>query len=123
MLGPIPAYGLYARNMRGLTATNMRFQTASADLRPAVILDRVIDAVFNQISVDANRQAESALRFVNCTDVLLVSPRLLNETATLLQLEGPNTERIILDGCDTTRAASPVVFRDGATSASIRIRD
>lgn len=34
MMGPMPAYGLYARNIRGLTLQNIRFQMSSADLRP-----------------------------------------------------------------------------------------
>jgi len=33
-LGPMPAYGLYARNARGITMQNVRFQVSTPDLRP-----------------------------------------------------------------------------------------
>src|SRR5580704_6489240 len=75
-LGPMPAYGLYARNVRGLTLQNIRFQIATPDLRPALIFDHVQDAAINGLSVQANPSAESALRFIDSKDVLLTAPRL-----------------------------------------------
>ncbi len=38
MLGPMPAYGLYARNSRGVTLQNVRFQVKEPDLRPGAHL-------------------------------------------------------------------------------------
>ena len=49
-LGP-PAYGLYARNVRGLTLNNVRFTVANPDLRPAVVLDNVQDAAIHALNV------------------------------------------------------------------------
>ena len=40
-LGPIPAYGLYARNARGITLQNVRFEVSRPDLRPTIIFDHV----------------------------------------------------------------------------------
>lgn len=122
MLGSIPAYGLYARNVRGLTASNLRFQTATADLRPAVILDHVVDAVLDLVSVQADKQAESAMRFIECSDVLVTSPRLLTTTGSFLQLEGNSNAHITLDGGDISRATLPVLYKGGATAAMIKHR-
>jgi hypothetical protein len=47
--GP-PAYGLYARNVKGLTLHNVRFEYDQADARPAVIFDNVQDASINGFS-------------------------------------------------------------------------
>jgi hypothetical protein len=44
MMGPMPAYGLCARNVHGLTLENIRFQVSTPDLRPALIFDHVEDA-------------------------------------------------------------------------------
>src|SRR5581483_6740142 len=41
MLGPMPAYGFYARNARAITLQNIRLETSQPDLRPALILDHV----------------------------------------------------------------------------------
>lgn len=122
MLGSIPAYGLYARNVHGLTASNLRFQTATADLRPAVILDRVTDAALSLLSVQADKQAESAFRMIDCSDVLVSSPRLLTNTEVFVQVEGSASGHITLDGGDISRASTPVAYSRGATAAAIKHR-
>jgi polygalacturonase len=122
MMGPMPAYGLYARGVRGLTLQNIRLQVASPDLRPALIFDHVEDASINGLNVQADASAESALRIINSKDVLLTAPRLLTSTTTFLQLEGADNERITIDGGDISKAQKPLTLAAKATKASIRIR-
>ena len=42
----LPAYGLYARHVRGLTVRNVTFTSMVEDERPAVVLDDVDTATF-----------------------------------------------------------------------------
>src|SRR4030095_1156339 len=49
-IGTPPAHALYARNVRGLALHNVRFELATADLRPAVVFDHVTDAALNGLS-------------------------------------------------------------------------
>ena len=72
LTGP-PAYGLYARNVKGLTLNNVRFEVKEPDLRPAVIFDHVKDAAVVNLSVQGNEKAESALRFINTQETLLTA--------------------------------------------------
>ncbi len=53
-LGPMPAYGLYARNARGVTLSNVRFTVATPDMRPALILDNVHDASIVGLAADGH---------------------------------------------------------------------
>jgi polygalacturonase len=122
MLGPIPAYGLYARGARALTLNNVRFEIDRPDLRPAVILDRVSDATISGLNIQSDPEAESALRFVGTTKVYLTATRLLNAARAFLQLEGADTDRIVVDGGDFSGAEKTVVFKDGATPAAVRAR-
>jgi hypothetical protein len=122
-LGPIPAYGLYARNVRGLTLQNVRFQVSTPDLRPAVIFDHVEDAVFNGFSVQGNAEAESVLRFIDSKQTLITAPRVLTPSSTFLQLEGEANEGIIVEGGDLSRAASAVAFKFGATESAVKLRN
>ena len=46
--GILPAYGLYARHVRGLTVRNVTFTLRSEDGRPAVVLDDVDTATFSE---------------------------------------------------------------------------
>lgn len=41
MGGPLPAHGLYARHVRGLTLHDVEFKTQVPDARPAVAYDDV----------------------------------------------------------------------------------
>ncbi len=121
-LGPMPAYGLYARNVRGLTLQNVRFQVATQDLRPALIFDHVQDAAINGLSVQGDLSAESVLRFIDSKDVLLTAARLLTSAATFLQVEGGANERITIDGGDLSKAHTPLVLKALADANTVKIR-
>ena len=123
MLGPIPAYGFYARGVRGLTLQNIRLRTATSDLRPAVIFDHVTDAAISGLSVMTDPAAESALRFISSKQVLVTAPRLLDSTKVFLSLEGSGNERIVIDGGDISSASQPIVLRDGASKEAVKFRD
>lgn len=120
-VGP-PAYGLFARNVKGLTLQNVRFTVVNPDLRPAVVLDNVQDAAIHALNVQGNAAAESVLRFTKVKDALLSASRLLTPAAVFLQLEGDANANIIVDGGDLTKAASPVTLKAGATRAAVKVR-
>jgi hypothetical protein len=122
MLGPIPAYGLYARGVRGLTLQNVRLQLGARDQRPAVILDHVTDAAMHGLSVQGDPGAESALRFIDSQDVLLTAPRVLTPSAAFLQVEGAQSAGIKVDGGDIGKARTSVSLRKGAARTSVRLR-
>jgi hypothetical protein len=124
MLGPMPAYGLYARNARGLTLQNVRFQVSQSqpELRPALIFDHVEDVSINGFSVQGNPRAESTLRFIDSKNALLTATRVLTPAAVFLQLEGSANEGITIDGGDLSKASSPVAFKSGAAEKAVKLR-
>src|SRR6201999_4045929 len=81
MMGPMPAYGFYARSAHGLTLQNVRLQVSTPEMRPAVIFDHVEDVAVNGLSVQANPAAESVLRCINSKQILLTASRLLSPAA------------------------------------------
>jgi Glycosyl hydrolases family 28 len=121
-LGPLPAYGLYARNMRGLSVNNVRFQTATPDLRPALILDNVTDAAISGLSAQGNSEAESVLRFINAAETLVTAPRLLTPAAVFLRVEGGESREIVVDGGDISKAGRAVAHEAGAAEKSVKLR-
>ena len=122
MLGPMPAYGLYARGVKGLTLQNIRLQVATPDLRPAMIFDRVEDASVSGLNVQGDPSAESALRIINSKDVLMTAPRLLTQAAVFLQAEGTANERITVDGGDVSKAHTPLSLKAGTAANAVRMR-
>jgi Glycosyl hydrolases family 28 len=122
-LGPIPAYGLYARGARSLTLDNVRFEVAEPDLRPAVIFDHVEDAAFYGLSVQGNPQAESVLRFSGAKQILITAARALTPSPAFLQVEGEGNEGIIVEGGDLSKAAAITAFKNGANENSVKVRN
>jgi hypothetical protein len=121
-IGTPPAYGLYARNVKGLSLSNVRFDVDQPDVRPAVVLDHVTDAAFNGLTVQGNAQAKSTLRMVEARDVLVTAPRVLGEAAVFLGIEGAGSRGITVDGGDVSKAASAVAFDGGATKDAVKMR-
>jgi hypothetical protein len=122
MLGPMPAYGFYARNVNAITLSNVRLETASPDLRPAIILDHADDVTISGLSVDANQNAESVLRLIASTRILLAEPRLLTPAKLFLEVEGTGNKRIVVEGGDLSDAAEKVAFRNGAQTDAVTVR-
>jgi hypothetical protein len=121
-LGTPPAYGVYARNVRGLTLNNLRLETTLPDLRPAVVFDGVHDAAINGLSAQGTPAAEALVRFHNSTDVLLTAPRVLTPAKVFLQVEGAASANLIVDGGDVTKAARPLVAAREASETATRVR-
>lgn len=120
--GVFPAYGVYARNVRALTLSNVRFEVSSPDLRPAMVFDHVEDAAVNGFSAQGNPQAESLLRFIETRDVLLTAARSLTPAAVFLQVEGAASQGITVDGGDLSKASTPVSFKADAPPSSVKLR-
>jgi hypothetical protein len=121
-IGPRPAYGLYARNVRGLTLQNVRFEVTKPDLRPAVVFDHVSDASLNGLAAQGNVQAESLLRFIASQDVLITAARVLTPAAVFARVEGAQSAGIVIDGGDLTKAKKPVELAAEAKTESVRVR-
>ena len=122
-IGLRPAYGMYARGIKGLTLQNVRFDTKASDLRPAVVLDGVTDAAIDGLSVQGDKGAESVLRFINTQDALVTGARLLTPAPVFLAVEGAQSGNIKIDGGDLSKAGRPVVADKGATATAVKMRD
>ena len=120
--GILPSYALFVRNVRGLTLSNVRFEVAGTDARPAVVFDHVTDAAVNAFSVQGTKESESTLRFIESRDVLLTATRLLAPATTFLQVEGAESGSITVDGGDLSKASSAVAFKAGASQKAVRLR-
>jgi hypothetical protein len=121
-IGTPPAYGMYVRNVRGLSLNNVRFETTKPDLRPALVLDNVSDAGIHALTAAVNSKAESLLRFTKTREVLVSAARVLNETTVFLKLIGSENADVTIDGGDLSKAAKVVTFAGGATAKAVKVR-
>lgn len=118
--GP-PAYGLYARNVKGLTLHNVRLEYEDTELRPAVIFDNVQDASITGLSAQGSAQTE-LMRVINSRDILFSATRLLTPSKVFLQVEGAGSENIIVDGGDLKKAAQALAYEQGARKNAVSLK-
>ena len=121
-VGTPPAYGVYARNVRGLSLNNVRLRLASPDLRPAVVFDHVEDAAVNGLSAAGDQEAHSVIRLVDTRDVLFSACRVLTPAAALLEVEGSGSRGITFDGGDISKAAEPLRIGRDASKDAVKLR-
>ena len=122
-IGTSPAYGLYARGVHGLTVENMRVSVRENDARPALVFDGVHDAVVRGITMQGSAEAESVIRFQNVSDVLVSSPRVTDEAACFLRVEGERTSRVTVEGGDVRKAVKMLTLANGAADSAVRLRE
>lgn len=118
-IGTPPAFGIYARNVRGLTVNNARFELQKPDQRPAVDFDNVADAVVSGLSVRGEAIGRSIVRVKKATEVLISGTRLLSTAHSLLELVGADNSSITVEGGDISKAVKPVV---GSSTKAVRLK-
>jgi len=121
-IGTPPAYGLYARNVRGLMINNVRFEVSKPDLRPAVDLDNVSDVTINGMTAQGNANAKSVVRVKDARDVLITAARVLASAAAFIELVGAKNTGITVEGGDISKAAKPILLSEGATDKGLKLR-
>jgi len=108
MFGVLPAYGLYARHVRGLTLNNVRFELDAPDLRPAITCDDAEDIEIAGLKADGGLDAESLIRLRNTRGAFVHGSRPLGEISTFVRVEGTNSRDITLSGNDLDRCRQDV---------------
>lgn len=55
LVGTLPAYGIYARHVKGLTLNNVQIKTVNKDERPAVMINNVVDYEINNVKSNGKK--------------------------------------------------------------------
>jgi hypothetical protein len=118
--GP-PAYGMYARNVKGLTLQNVRFEYDEPDARPAIFFDNIEDASINNLTAKGSEGTE-LLRFIDSKDILLTGTRLLTPSSVFLLVEGSSSRDITVSGGDIQKAKQSLVADKGALKTAVRMQ-
>jgi len=122
MFGVLPAYGLYAHHVRGLTLQNIRFSLASADQRPAIVCDDAEDLEIANLRAEGNSNAECLLRLQNMRGAFVHGSRPLSQVSAFVRVEGAQSQGITLTSNDLRLASKPSeVSGDAHNDAVIEI--
>ena len=100
MFGILPAYGLFARHVRGLSLHDVRFDLAAPDLRPALICDNVEDLELQNFRAAAHAEADCLARRIKVRRVNIANSRPLSPVRDFLELEETPSGEVLLNGND-----------------------
>jgi len=123
-LGILPAYGLYVRHGQALVLSNVRFDLASPDRRPALVCDDVEDLEICGLRAEGNPDSECLIRLQQVRWAFIHGCRPLSDIKTFLRVEGRKSQQIALIANDLRRAKSAVeIAKDVERKAVITSAD
>jgi hypothetical protein len=120
--GVPPAYGLYARHLKGLVLENVTFELTSPDMRSAVFCSDSEDIRISGLAANSSPVDTTVVTARNCIRVRLSEIEPHPKAAVLLRLEGAKSDGIILAENDPRRFTKPFVCADGARETAILSR-
>ena len=97
--GPtIPAYGLWARHVKGLKLKNIKFSLKNNDLRPAFIIEDGKDIEIRDCKLPETAGAQSVVRLVNVDGSIISQVETKSRADVFVRIEGTNSRNIKLAG-------------------------
>ena len=96
LIGTVPAYGIYARHIKGLTMNDVSFSATGIDLRPAVVLDDVSIASLSAVQARGPGISESVFRFQNVQEATISNCSASRQAGTFIRAEGAETKDLYI---------------------------
>lgn len=116
----MPAYGLYARHVRGLTVSNVRLQTVKPDARHALVLDDVQDVELDSVICMPAVGTNALMRLTQTKNILIRGNRPRSAKGAFLKVEGPESSNIGLVGNDLSQVRQVVELTCDAPANAVR---
>jgi len=120
MFGPLPAYGLYVRHVRGLTLRNVQFSFLAEDYRSAIVCDNVEHLTIDGLKVRSLMASAPVLFFHDVRQALVTGVALYDEVPVFLQVEG-RSEGIQLLSNDLAQAHQSVASSEPAAKYNMPV--
>jgi hypothetical protein len=100
MFGILPAYGLYARHVRGLRMHNVEFDVERPDLRAALFCNDVEDLELNAFRAQGHPEAQALIHLQNTRDAWITASRPTSPCAAFVHIEDSPDEALRLEAND-----------------------
>ncbi|WP_316809681.1 glycoside hydrolase family 28 protein [Pedobacter heparinus] len=91
MFGPLPAYGLFVKNVKGIQLNDIRFTFTGKDERPAVALENTSDFVLKGLTMASTANANAAIYLKNVANGLITANSLYTYAKHFIWKEGSVT--------------------------------
>jgi hypothetical protein len=97
--GPrVPAYGIWARHVKGLKLINVKFNLSGNDLRPALVCEDGSDLEVNNWNLPDTKGGESIIRLENVKTALVKNVTVKGRAKALVRVEGTASTNVKVIG-------------------------
>lgn len=120
MFGALPAYGFYVRHVDGLTLRDIRVRTSEPDVRPALLLDDVRNAVLDGFAADTVPAAAPVVHANQSSSIMLRTPQSVAGSPVFLRVTGPASGRIFLRDANLVNATRLHESAEGAPADAVQ---
>lgn len=113
--GPrVPAYGVWARHVKGLKLQNITFNLDSNDLRPAFVCEDGANIEISNWKIPATTGAESIIRLEDVQGALILNNDVKGEAASFVRVEGTASGNVKIEKnkVKEIRKAVPPLWND-----------
>jgi len=121
MFGQLPAYGLYARHVEGLTLDNIQTRWEETDARPAMIFDDIKDLLIRGFQAGAAVGAQPVIWLCQVVGALVEGCRAPAGTQGFFKVAGAQSSQVALLGNDLIRAAEPLELAPEVAESSVTL--
>ena len=122
MFGPLPAYGLFVRHVRGLKLRNVDVTFTGSDFRSALVGHDVEDLVVDGLTARSSKESKPVIMLADARRATLANAVALADTPTFLRVEGVSAG-IALVGCNLAAARTAVERGNGVPADAVVIGD
>ncbi|MEE1945286.1 glycosyl hydrolase family 28 protein [Pedobacter sp. KR3-3] len=113
--GPkIPAYGIWARHVKGLKLINVKFNLASNDRRPALVCDDGKELTVSNWDLPTTTGAEAIVRLESVAGANISGISIKGDARALVRVEGTNSKSISVANNKASTIKKQVEFASGA---------
>jgi hypothetical protein len=118
--GPVlPAFGLYARHVRGLKVRDVTLKLSATDMRPAIVCQDCEDSEFSRWHLPGATGSESIVRLESTRDAILKGFEVTSDTNIFILVEGKDSGGIQLRNNRLGRVKKAVEFGEGVVATAI----
>jgi polygalacturonase len=119
----VPAYGVYARHVKGLHMDNIFMNVETPDKRPPMIFDDVEDLELSACKAFVSPDTVSMIRLQNVRNAWIYNCKPLAANEVFLQVEGGRSSGILLTNCNLQLVKKSFTCDNGASEKIIKARN
>ncbi len=121
MFGVLPAYGFFCRHAKNLVFENLTLRTDTADLRHAMVFDRVEQVSVDGLDASVSEGAAAMLRLSDVRHAAFRGVAVPEAAEVLAQAGGEDTRGVVIGPLDLPESIVPLAADDDLADDAVKV--